>query len=58
MVFQEFECKNMFDYLKLYNQLDVYLLLEGFSQFREVGWTKFGLDAAHFISLPQLGFNW
>ena len=57
-VFETFKCQNMAQYLKLYNILDVYLLLEAITAFRNVGWTEFGLDAAHFISLPQFGFQW
>ena len=57
-VFQEFKCKNMADYLQLYNKLDVVLLLEIVSSFCNVGWKEFGLDPAYFISLPQYGFKW
>jgi len=57
-VFEAFRCKSMAEYLKLYNHLDVYLLLEAVTAFRNVGWKEFGLDAAHFISLPQYGFQW
>ena len=57
-VFKTFKCKNMAKYLELYNILDTYLLLEGISAFRNVGWNELGLDACHFISLPQFGFQW
>ena len=57
-VYKAFKCNNMADYLRLYNILDVYLLLEGLTAFRNVGWKEFGLDSAHFISLPQYGFQW
>ena len=57
-VFREFKCENMANYLQLYNKLDVILLLEAISSFRNVGWKEFGLDPAYFISLPQYGFQW
>ena len=58
LVFKEFECANMAEYLKLYNKLDVILLLEAITFFREMGWRQFKLDPAYFISLPQYGFQW
>lgn len=57
-VFKEFDCANMAEYLKLYNKLDVILLLEAITSFREMGWREFKLDPAYFISLPQYGFQW
>ena len=57
-VYKAFDCSNMSEYLQLYNRLDVYLLLEAMNAFRDTGWKEFGLDAAHFISLPQFGFQW
>jgi len=56
-VFETFKCQNMAQYLKLYNILDVYLLLEAITAFRNVGWTEFGLDAAHFISLRFFSYK-
>ena len=57
-VFKSFKCKNMLEYLKLYNKLDVVLLLEALQSFRNVGYREFKLDPAYFISLPQYGFQW
>lgn len=57
-VFESFKMKNMEEYLKLYNELDVYLLLEAITAFRQIGWKEFKLDPAYFISLPQYGFQW
>ena len=57
-VFEEFKCSNMAQYLMLYNKLDVILLLEAMTSFRDLGWREFGLDPAYFISLPQYGFQW
>ena len=56
-VFKEFKCENMAEYLLLYNKLDVFLLHEAISSFRALGWREFRLDPAHFISLPQYGFQ-
>ena len=57
-VFTTFKCKNMKEYMLLYNKLDTVLLLESLTQFRYLGMREFGLDMAHYISLPQFGFQW
>ena len=57
-VFKAFKLRNMGEYLRLYNRLDVILLLEALESFRSVGIREFGLDPAYFISLPQYGFQW
>ena len=58
LVFNVFKCKNMKDYMLLYNELDTVLLLESINQFRYLGMREFGLDMSHYISLPQYGFQW
>ena len=57
-VFRTFKCHDMSEYMMLYNKLDVILLLEAITSFRNVGFKEFGLDPAYFISLPQYGFQW
>jgi hypothetical protein len=56
-VFEEFECKNMVEYMVLYNKLDVMLLAEALFSFREMGMKYFKLDMMHFISLPQFALE-
>ena len=56
-VFSIFKCSNMKDYMLLYNELDTGLLLETITQFRLSVMSKFGLDMAHYISLPQYAFQ-
>lgn len=55
-VFQEFKCANMLEYLKLYMELDTYLLADIFLEFRSVMFQQFKLDPAHFISLPSYSY--
>ena len=57
-VFRAFKCHDMSEYMMLYNKLDVILLLEAITSFRNVGFKEFGLVPAYFISLPQYGFQW
>lgn len=56
-VFSEFGCQNMLDYTMLYMQCDTYLLADVFINFRKTMHEKFGLDPAHFVSLPSYGFE-
>ena len=55
-VFEEFQCKNMLEYLNLYMKLDTYLLADIFLTFRSVMMRQFELDPAHFISLPSYSY--
>ena len=54
-VYKTFGCKNLLDYMVLYNRLDTYLLAECFENFREVALKEFHLDPARYLSLP--GFS-
>lgn len=56
-VFKTFRCKNMLDYMTLYMETDTYLLADVFINFRTTMMDKFGLDPAHFVSLPSYGFQ-
>jgi hypothetical protein len=56
-VYQVFECKNMIDYMLLYNKLDVVLLLEVMLSLREITFRDFKLDLVNFISLPQMALQ-
>ncbi len=56
-VFNVFKCKNMLDYCHLYCRLDVVLLAEVMSAFRERMYKHFQLDCTSYISFPQLAFD-
>jgi hypothetical protein len=53
-VYKEFKCRNMVDYLLLYNKLDVLLLAEALAVYRKFGMKHFKLDVMQYISLPQV----
>ena len=56
-VFEEFQCENLGDYLLVYLAADVLQLADVFTVFRKTFYKDFGLDATHYISLPQLAFE-
>jgi len=49
-------CRTMRDYLSLYLKTDVLLLAEVFELFRAKSFALYGLDPAHFYTLP--GYSW
>lgn len=56
VVWQTFNCKNMWDYSNLYLKTDVLLLADVFENFRETFIVSHKLDPAHYISLPS--YSW
>jgi len=52
--YELFECSNMMEYTILYLETDTYLLSEVVNQLRDSIYDQYGLDLAHYISLPQL----
>jgi hypothetical protein len=56
-VFEVFQCKNMVDYLILYQKLDAILLAEIVEKFRKFTKINFGLCMLQFISLPSLAWS-
>ncbi len=56
-VFEAFDCRTMVDYLMLYNTLDVVLLAECLTNFRQVCFEAFKLDICQYISLPSYAFD-
>jgi hypothetical protein len=56
-VFAAFGCANVLAYCEVYCTTDVYLLAEAFLSFREEVIGYWGMDPAHYISLPQLAFD-
>ena len=53
-VWDEFDCKNMIDYTRLYCVTDTILLCEVMERFRDTIHQKYSLDALNYISLPGL----
>ena len=54
--FDNFECKNLRDYMELYVKSDALLLCDIFEYFRELCLKNYGLDPCNYLSLP--GFTW
>ncbi|XP_065196385.1 uncharacterized protein LOC135827878 [Sycon ciliatum] len=55
-VWQTFECSTMEAYHDLYLQTDVYLLAEVFEHFCKTAYKTYGLNPAHYLTLP--GYAW
>ena len=55
-VWKHFNIKNMGEYHDLYLMSDVYLLTDVFENFRDMCLNYYGLDPAHYITLPN--FSW
>ena len=53
-VWKEFEIKTMKDYLELYNETDVLLLVDVFENFRNICLENYKLDPAHYFTTPSL----
>ena len=56
-IWKAFNCITFEDYLKLYLISDVGLLADVFQNFRDICYRNYKLDAAYFISAPQLSWN-
>ena len=56
LVWKEFNCKNLGEYLNTYLRIDVGMLCDIFENFRTSMMKTHKLDPAHFISLP--GYLW
>jgi hypothetical protein len=55
-VWSLFECKTLQDYHDIYLMTDVLLLAQVFETFRSMALKNYGLDPAHYRTLP--GFSW
>ena len=53
-VWEEFNCKCLTDYTRVYCLSDTLLLAEVFQTFRRKIFSEFNLDASHYLSLPSL----
>lgn len=52
-----FNIKNWGEYYELYNILDVTLLADAFEHFRTATYNSFGVDAAHYLTTPQMSYS-
>ncbi|GFY22234.1 uncharacterized protein TNCV_3298771 [Trichonephila clavipes] len=57
LMFRTFKCKKFADYLQLYQQLDVNLLSEVFTSFRQKCLQFYKLDPCHFTTAADLTWN-
>lgn len=57
LVYRKFKCKTFFDYLKLYQILDVVLLAEVFSSYRQMCMKYYSLDPVYFITASDLSWS-
>ena len=55
-VWATFNCKNPKDYHDVYLSSDVLLLADIFENFRKTAMATYGLDPAHYLTLP--GYSW
>jgi len=56
-VYTTFKCKNMLEYTRLYNKLDVFLLAECMNNFRRMAHMEFKLDPLKYVSLPAFSYD-
>jgi DNA polymerase type B, organellar and viral len=56
-IYEKLECKSFFDFLKVYQKLDVLLLSQIVMQFRKTAVKEHGLDPLYFFSIPGYSFN-
>lgn len=56
-VWNELDVRNMREYTRIYLICDVLLLSDCFERLRDTFIGKFGVDPAHYFSLPQLSFD-
>lgn len=57
LVWEKFNCKTMWDYTKLYQKVDVMILVACYLKFREEALSTFNLDPSWYISLPQFSYD-
>ncbi|KAK9878806.1 hypothetical protein WA026_003644 [Henosepilachna vigintioctopunctata] len=56
LVWEKFQCQSLGEYSDLYMKTDILLLADVFEQFRSSCYKTYGLDPAHYFTLP--GFTW
>ncbi|GBN08354.1 hypothetical protein AVEN_87773-1 [Araneus ventricosus] len=57
LVFQNFKCKTLADYLELYQNVDTIMLAEVFISFRRTAMQYYELDPVHFVTSAELTWN-
>ena len=57
LLWKTFDIKNWGEYYELYNVLDVTLLADSFEHFRTATHSSFGVDAAHYLTTPQMSYS-
>ena len=55
--YEEFECKNLLDYVLLYCECDTLLLVDVFLRTRKLLFEKFQLDSCKYLSLPAFSYD-
>ena len=56
-VWETFEIRNLGEYHDLYIQCDTFLLADVFENFINMYFNEYGLDPAHFLSVPRLAWQ-
>lgn len=56
-LWKTFNIMNWGEYYELYNVLDVTLLADAFEHFRTATHNSFGVDAAHYLTTPQMSYS-
>lgn len=56
-LWKTFDINNWGEYYELYNILDVTLLADAFEHFRDSTFVSFGVDAAHYLTTPQMSYS-
>ncbi|XP_054723795.1 uncharacterized protein LOC129233892 [Uloborus diversus] len=57
LVFKTFECKNLADYLELYQNVDTIMLSECFNSLRRTAMKYYQLDPVFFLTMSELTWN-
>ena len=56
-IWKHFGIRNLGEYHDLYSQTDVLLLTDGFEHFRDLCLEYYGLDPAHYFTLPNFAWD-
>lgn len=57
LIWDTYKCESLLDYMKVYLETDVNLLIEIFQNFRLLCYTEYGLDPCHYITVPGLAWD-
>ena len=56
-IYKLFKCKNLFEFIILYNHTDTILLSEIFLVYRNIIYEHFKIDVNHFLGIPSLAYK-